>query len=326
MARISIYYNMKAGQSEKKLWLSEIEKILFRHDLNFKTPPSLEQLKKSIQSDIKNEIDYLFSIGGDGTANVIIQEIAGTEINLFVIPAGTANDLANELGIKQSIKAITQIFQYKSTSQIDLIDINGKYMSTNGGIGIAAKVAAKVNIYRSTVPGFKSLMGFSRGHIYNMVLAKELISSKLKYYSLEIESTHSTLDNSTILTPMLFINNQSMLGGTFNIAPDTKNTDGKFNVTIFLHKKKMDLIKCIYKIRIGQYPQNDNNLISFETDEIKISNLENSEIAFLGDGEQLQKSKNFQIKIAQQKLNFCCFNNVNEFKSNSYSLDDIANI
>ena len=43
--------------------------------------------------------DTIVACGGDGTVNEVVNGIEGTEVALGIIPAGTANDFARQVGI-----------------------------------------------------------------------------------------------------------------------------------------------------------------------------------------------------------------------------------
>lgn len=332
MSKIAVIYNERASSAQNSIWKDEIRNNFFRHEVIFHSPENLNKLKDTIQGELDSGTKNIFAIGGDGTANVIIQELAGTDANLFLIPAGTANDLANELGIEKSIKKITQIYQHRTTSQIDLIKINNKFMTTNGGIGLAANVAKKINSYRKSIPAFKNLMRYSKSSIYSIVLAKEMVSGLLSnprnpqnmYYKVLITSKEFPQNlNPIIETPMVFINNQSILGGQFKIAPNTKNNDGIFNVTILTHKSFVDLAKATIRVKNGEDPASDPEIITFETSQLTIKNLDNIAMPFFGDGEIIERSTDFDISISDKKLNFFCFSDLFNY-STSYSLQEFA--
>ena len=97
MQKITIYLNKQASNTSYSHWKKRITRQLFRSELIFRTPSSIEELNKNLQEDIQNKVDAIISVGGDGTSNILIQNMANTDIGLLVIPAGTANDLASEL-------------------------------------------------------------------------------------------------------------------------------------------------------------------------------------------------------------------------------------
>lgn len=108
MQNISVYLNQRAANTDLDYWKSRITRSLFRSKLNFRTPSNLEELHSDLKADIDAKVDAVVSVGGDGTVNTLIQNLANKEIGLLVIPGGTANDLASELGMNENIKKICQ--------------------------------------------------------------------------------------------------------------------------------------------------------------------------------------------------------------------------
>ena len=53
--------------------------------------------------------EVIFAWGGDGLAQRCIDTLAGTDATLAIVPAGTANLLASNLGIPQEIRAAVEI-------------------------------------------------------------------------------------------------------------------------------------------------------------------------------------------------------------------------
>ncbi|MDO9181413.1 MAG: diacylglycerol kinase family protein [Bacteriovorax sp.] len=292
MQNISVYLNQRASNSAID-WQGQINNALFRSHIEYQSPNNLEELYEQLDLDIINNVDAVLSVGGDGTVNTIIQRLAGTEISLLVVPGGTANDFAMVLGASSNIKRITQTIRQNIKKKIDLISINGKFMATNGGLGFASEVAQEINELRINYPQFKKVMKFSGKSIYSIFLAKKLLNREIKNYTFSITSNEFT---ETLISPLILVNNQPALGGDFTVAPDTNHQDGKFNITIFKHQSRLELIRCIIKILNGNYPYNDKNLVSFETESVKIELIDNQSICFFGDGEIFDQGKNWNIR------------------------------
>ena len=121
---------------------------------------------------------------------------------------------------------------------------------------------------------------------------------------------------------MLFINNQSTLAGKFILAPATNNQDGKFNVTIFTHQSRKSLVRAILAIKKGNFPKHDPDLIFFETDNVKLTNLDKKPLLFFGDGEQLITNPTFNITIQPNFIHCFCFKS-GRIQEHSYGLDMI---
>lgn len=299
MQNIAVYLNEKASNSSGQNWQKKIRNTLFRSNLSFRSPDNLNDLYESLQKDIENGVDAFISVGGDGTVNTLIQNMAYSNAGLLVIPGGTANDLASELGNNVRIKKVLQTIRNQKFKKIDLIKINNRLMATNGGIGLGGTVAHKINSLRSAFPFFKKMMRLSGKNIYSFFIAQELLSMRFKTYDIFLDSKELT---GNFKACAVLINNQSRLAGTFDVAPSTANDDGLFNVTILTHPNRNKLISCIIKIALGQYPHDDPHFISYETSSLKLVNNDDCHLDFFGDGEVFKSSKEFDISISKKAL------------------------
>jgi diacylglycerol kinase family enzyme len=174
-------------------------------------------------------------------------------------------------------------------------------MATNGGIGIIGDVAESINQWRRSIPGFQSLMSNIGHPMYTLILGLKLLGAPQKKYRLRITSPDY---RGELESPLLMINNQPSVAGSFKIAPETKNDDGKFNVSIFTHHHLCQLLTGIYRVRQHIPPTNDPRMLSFETDRLEIEMIGNTDqkMAFYGDGELLTSARRLEIGIKPQSL------------------------
>lgn len=298
MQNISVYLNERASNGSQD-WQNKISTALFRSHIEYQSPVNLHQLYEQLDLDIKNHVDAVLSVGGDGTAHSIIQRLAGTDVGLLVVPGGTANDLARTLGSSTNVKMISQTIRHNVRKKIDLIRINGTFMATNGGLGFAADVAKEINDLRKEVPQFKNFMKLSGKNIYSLFLSKRLLSKEIKSHNFQITSNEFSGE---ISSPLILINNQPALGGDFQVAPLTEHSDGTVNLTIFKHENRLDLISAIIKILKGDFPFDDKNIISFETKEARIDLLDSGKLNFFGDGEIFSETNSWEIRCFHQFL------------------------
>jgi diacylglycerol kinase family enzyme len=98
--------------------------------------------------------DTVFACGGDGTIHDVIQGLAGTPVALAILPFGTANALAHDLGVPLRPSAAAQIAVDGKVRRIPLGRIefegfNGKpssrYFTVAAGIGVDAHLFYKLN-------------------------------------------------------------------------------------------------------------------------------------------------------------------------------------
>jgi diacylglycerol kinase (ATP) len=94
---------------------------------------------------IEHGADLIFAWGGDGTVQRCIDAIAGTGVDLAIVPAGTANLLASNLGIPKDVEGAVVAGLYGRRRAIDVGRINGERFAVMAGAGFDALMTADAN-------------------------------------------------------------------------------------------------------------------------------------------------------------------------------------
>jgi diacylglycerol kinase (ATP) len=108
------------------------------------TEQSLHAIELAHQA-VAAKTDLIIGCGGDGTINEIVGGMAGSQVPLLVLPAGTANVLAKDIRLPRELLSSLKLLE---TGQIRLISLgkaNGRYFTLMAGIGVDAGIAAAVN-------------------------------------------------------------------------------------------------------------------------------------------------------------------------------------
>ena len=106
MRKALLLHNPQSGRQRHHRRLATIEAVrdVLRQsgaEIEIATPETAEGALPHVRTAISSGVDAVFACGGDGTVHQAIQAIAGTEVALGVIPMGTANALANDIGLGQ---------------------------------------------------------------------------------------------------------------------------------------------------------------------------------------------------------------------------------
>jgi YegS/Rv2252/BmrU family lipid kinase len=89
-------------------------------------------------------VDVVIAVGGDGTIHEIIQELAGSETALGVLPSGTVNVWAREVGIPLDNAGAREVLLHGQIRKIDLGQIGGRYFLLMVSIGFDGEVTHTV--------------------------------------------------------------------------------------------------------------------------------------------------------------------------------------
>ena len=93
-----------------------------------------------VEKALAAKADLIFVWGGDGIVQRCIDTLAGSKAALAIVPAGTANLLASNLGIPKDIEAAVDIGLAGSKRRIDVGRINGERFAVMAGAGLDARM------------------------------------------------------------------------------------------------------------------------------------------------------------------------------------------
>jgi len=100
--------------------------------------------KKIAHEAVEQHISVVVAVGGDGTINEVIQELANSDTALGVLPSGTVNVWARETGIPLDNTGAREILLYGRTRRIDLGQTGNRYFLLMAGIGLDGEVTSTV--------------------------------------------------------------------------------------------------------------------------------------------------------------------------------------
>jgi diacylglycerol kinase (ATP) len=95
---------------------------------------------REVRRALKQGAELIFVWGGDGTVQRCIDIVAGTKASLAIVPAGTANLLASNLGVPTNIEAAVEIGLGGRRAKLDLGRLNGERFAVMAGAGFDARV------------------------------------------------------------------------------------------------------------------------------------------------------------------------------------------
>ena len=160
--------------------------------------------------------DVVVAIGGDGTVNEAVNGVAGSEVPLAIIPTGTVNVLALELGIPLDPPDACRLLSEGTVSWIDLGLAGERYFALMAGIGMDAAVVAGMNpTLKRTL---KEAAFFVQG-VATLLTKEEPL--------LIVETPDRRVEGYFIV-----IGNSSNYGGAFGITPLADMRDGLLDVCV----------------------------------------------------------------------------------------------
>jgi diacylglycerol kinase (ATP) len=100
--------------------------------------PKSRKAPAEVQRALKAGADLLFVWGGDGIVQRCIDTVAGSEVALAIVPAGTSNLLARNLGIPMDIEGAVAVGLHGARRRLDVGRFNKERFAVMAGVGIDA--------------------------------------------------------------------------------------------------------------------------------------------------------------------------------------------
>jgi YegS/Rv2252/BmrU family lipid kinase len=223
--------NPSAGKGKASSYISKIHEIFkdkkdsYKIEITERPGHATEIVKKYVSKE-----DYrVYSLGGDGTLNEVVNGIVGSNSSLGIIPGGTGNDFIRNIFSGKQSEFIIENTIFGEFEWIDLGVVNGRYFINISSIGIDADIANKVKLFKKKP--------FISGQLaYVLALFATLYEYKSKTVSIDIN------DDIFYMNPLLVcVANGRFYGGGMMVAPNADLKDGLFHIC---------LIKNISKIKI----------------------------------------------------------------------------
>ena len=121
--------------------LRELRRALARHgvcDPLWAEVPKSRKAPKQVRRLLGEGAEHFFVWGGDGMAQRCVDTLAGTGRTMAIVPAGTANLLASNLGIPKDIEGAVDVGLHGRERPIDVASMNGERFAVMAGAGFDA--------------------------------------------------------------------------------------------------------------------------------------------------------------------------------------------
>lgn len=184
-------------------------------------------------------VDAVVAVGGDGLVNLALQVVAGTDLPLGVVPAGTGNDFARALGLDldDPLAAADQVTQVQPRP-VDLGRVDGRWFAGVLGSGFDSMVNERAN-----------RMSWPRGRArYNLAILAELRTFRPVPFELVVDGELWRTE-----AMLVAVGNSASYGGGMRVCPDARLDDGLLDVTVLGPISKPEFIRVFPTVYKGTH-------------------------------------------------------------------------
>lgn len=229
---VSYIVNPKSGASSAKNLVTKFKEYLLEKDIEVRTCFT-ESLAHACELATKSAVDYdcklVVGCGGDGTLREIAHGLEGSDKPLLVLPCGTENLLANELGFNEKVETTIKAFEGGCIKPLDLGSANGKCFTSIAGFGFDGEVVKRVSEKRF-------------GHINHLDYFWPIWRT---FWSHEFPRIKVAVDDKEIFEGncMVFVGNISRYAIGLEILRSADYGDGMLDICIYKCDSRLRLFK-----------------------------------------------------------------------------------
>lgn len=256
MRRVALIYNPASGQQSMRRAaviadaLALLRKAGVRAEaLETNAPGSAGTLT---QEAVRQGCDAILACGGDGTANEILQCLVGTSVALGVVPLGTANALAADLGLGSSpLKAVETLLSAipvpVPVGQIFYRDRNGdtrsRYFTVAVGVGADALCISRLDTR------LKRRFGYA---LYMVEMFRVWATHSFPLFEAVLVTPESSTPRAEQVSQILAVRVRDFGGMLRNLAPGASLRNKSLRVLAFKTRSRMHYMRFVIASLFGR--------------------------------------------------------------------------
>jgi len=235
--RFYLVINAGAGISRPRL-LDDVIAALERSGASVEreTLADFASIRGSVREAARSQrYDAVVAAGGDGTIRAAAAAMTGTDVPLAIIPCGTANVLAQEIGLKATPEFVCRMLGDGPTLPIACARANGEPFLLMAGAGFDARVVGALN------HALKSRIG-------KIAYAAPVLGALLR----PMDTLNVTIDNRAHVASWVVIANARHYAGRFVLAPRTRIERHGLEAVLFHARSRVVLMRQLLSLLRGE--------------------------------------------------------------------------
>ncbi|HOZ90229.1 MAG: diacylglycerol kinase family lipid kinase [Bacteroidia bacterium] len=281
--RVMFILNPKAGHGLNEDIIVVAGKILSKNfgECIFKKTEFVGHATTLAAEAVKDKIDLVVCVGGDGTVNETAQALKGSETSLAIVPTGSGNGLARHLRIPMNYKRAIGLINDGKKFAIDTFLVNDRFAVNLAGVGFDALVAHRFAALK--VRGLQSYI-------------KTVIRSISDFEEMKFTDVSGQQQKAWLMC----IANSSQFGNNARIAPAAQVNDGMLDVVMIKRPSVLKMIPFAVKMFNGKLETSN----SYRCIRVKKYSVDfEKEQPMHIDGEPAGMASSVEVQLIPQSLN-----------------------
>ncbi len=235
---IRFLLNPAGGGGKALRHRSRLEALAREHGGELQLSSSPGDLTEKARQAARDAVERLVVCGGDGTQNLALQGLVGTDCALVPLAAGSGNDLAASLGMPMDIEAGVRAALAAPLRSIDVVRTGGRCYGAIAGTGFDAAANETAN----RVKRFRGPWIYVYSVLHTLATFRAP-SVRVRWQGGELETR----------AMLVVVANGPRFGGGMRIAPQAVLDDGLLDLVIVREVSKPTFLRVFPKVYQGTH-------------------------------------------------------------------------
>ena len=285
--RVAILVNAAAGRLDRAACEDRVRYIRdafaaldVQTEIFLCSPARLTRTARQLAS---RQFDAVVAAGGDGTVSAVASGLAGTSMPLAVLPFGTLNHFARDIGMPTELEEAARAIAFGETERIDVAEVNGHVFVNNSSIGLYPEAVLVRDVERKK----RKLGKFSA-----MLLAAFRVLRRFPLLAVCVATPERTVATKT---PFVFFGNNEYSTGLLSLGKRDTLDAGTLCVHTVRARSRIKMLWLILRAMLGR----PEKIRDFETQcvtEVSVLSKKRS-LAVALDGEVIRMAPPLYYRI-----------------------------
>ena len=197
---------------------------------------SPEDAARVARRAIADGVQLVVAAGGDGTISRLGLELLGKDVALGILPLGTVMNIPRMLGIPRELDEAARVLASRRVAMIDVGEANGRVFFETASVGMNAAM-------------FRAAQHFEEGDWGSPL---RVLTVALRFRPARMEITLDAAQRIHTRGLMVTVSNGAYTGMGMTVAPMARLNDGRFDIRVFRHFSKFELLRHMASIMFGR--------------------------------------------------------------------------
>lgn len=289
-ARVCVVMNRGSGKKKHRELAEQLQAELAPHCGSFTLRQSrrgsdLPGLAKQVAGE---GFDLVIAAGGDGTQSAVAGALTGTGVAMGVLPGGTFNYFARDLGVGETIEDALATLKDARLEPVDVGDVNGLIFLNNVSLGAYPQIL-------KTREGVYERWGRSRIAAYWSVLVALRRLRRPMQLVARVDG-----ESRSFTSALVFVARSAYQMDSFGLDGAEAIRNGQFAVLIAKAKKPLPLMRSAVRLAFG-HSAKDSDFDLIVTDHLQIETPQRRQLV-AHDGEKTVLHSPFRLQVRHGEL------------------------